>query len=290
MGEEGVACHQVEIDGNDVLVTVVEPTDDQKRDALWPSLRRGLERHYNGQIARDAARLLEAQATPPQIMASAIEHGAPRNEWGVGHEMAMAADCLAWSEIRTGTEQVLPLVHGLSGIAETARDREVRQVPAADDSVDFGSAIESENVQGAMAAVMASIERGDDPSVLRRDFIRAASQHHLDYGHGMIYVQKAFELLDRMGWEHAGRLLPHLAVSIGWGTREDVLPYMRKAMRVIEAADLGALAAADDRRSTGWWDPTTVDGLLTADAAPIELAIRTVLDGAGVEGLSLIHI
>ena len=79
MGEEGVACHAVTLDGDDVLVTVVERTDAEKRQALWPSLRRGIERHYNGQIARDAARLLEAEATPAEIMASAIEHGAPRN-------------------------------------------------------------------------------------------------------------------------------------------------------------------------------------------------------------------
>ena len=285
MGQEGVACHQVEIDGDDVKVTVVEPTNDERRAALWPSLRSGLERHYNGQIARDAARLLDADATPAQIMASAVEHGAPRNEWGIGHDMAMAADCLAWSEIRTGTDQALPLVHGLSGIAETARDRPARPVPVADESVDFTAAIEGEDVDAAMAAVMASIERGDDPSVLRRKFIGVASAHHLDYGHGMIYVQKAFELLERTGWDSARDLLPHLAVSIGRGTREDLLPYMRKAMRTIDAADLGALAEADDRRSTGWWDPATVDALLTADNAPIELAIRTVLDGAGVEGL-----
>ncbi len=285
MGQEGVACHRVDIDGDEVKVTVVEATNAEKREALWPSLRNGLDRHYNGQIARDAARLLEAEATPAQIMASGVAHGAPRNEWGIGHEMAMAADCLAWSEIRTGEERTLPLVHGLTGIAETSRDRPAREVPAPDPGVDFGAAIEGEDVEGAMAAVMASIERGDDPSALRRDFIHAASQHHINYGHGMIYVQKAFEMLERTGWEHAPDLLPHLAATTGWGTREDLLPYMRKAMRVIDAADLDALAAAEDRRTTGWWDPSVVDALLRLDEAPIDVAIRAVMDGAGIEGL-----
>ncbi|MEM7094793.1 MAG: Rieske (2Fe-2S) protein [Actinomycetota bacterium] len=286
MGEEGVACHQVTVTDDDtVQVTVVEPTIEERREALWPSFRKGMKRQYNGQIARDTARLLEAEATPAEIMGDAVAYGAPRNEWGIGHEMAMATDCLAWSEITTGSEQALPLIQGLSGIAETTRDRRVREVPSPDADADFLAAIEGEDTDIAMAAVLGSIERGDDPSVLRDLFITAASTHHLDYGHGMIYVQKAFEMLERIGWDRAPDLLPHLAISIGWGTREDLLPYMRKAMRKIEAVDLDALAVAEDRRTTGWWDDAFVDTMLTSEEAAIDEAVRAVQDGAGVAGL-----
>jgi nitrite reductase/ring-hydroxylating ferredoxin subunit len=284
-GEEAIPCHAVTIDGDDVLVSVTEPTNEQQREALWPSLRSGMERHYVGQVARDTARLLRADASPAEIMADALAIGAPKNEWGIGHEMATAADCLAWSEIRTGDEQALPLVQGLSGISEVSRDRPARPVPAPDATIDFGTAIESEDVEGAMASVVASIHDGAEPAHLRHEFIDAVSQHHLDYGHGIIYTQKAFEILDRIGWSHAPDLLPHLAASIGWGTREDVLPYMRKAMRSIESVDLGALAAAEDRTTTGWYDDDLVDRLLVADTAPIEIAAEAVLQGAGVEGL-----
>lgn len=284
-GEESVACHAVAIEGDDVVVSVVEPTNEEKRSALWPSLRSGIERNYAGQIARDTARLLDAEATPSEILADALVAGAAKNEWGVGHEMAMAADCLAWAEIRTGEEQVLPLAHGLSGIAETTRDRPARPVPDPDDSIDFGAAIEGEDVEAAMASVLGAIGAGTDPAAIRHEFIDAVSQHHLAYGHGIIYTQKAFEILERVGWDRAPDLLPHLAVSVGWSTREDLLPYMRKAMRAIGQQDLEALALSEDRRVTGWSDPGLVDAMLTSGEAPIEIAAQAILDGAGVEGL-----
>ena len=57
------------------------------------------------------------------------------------------------------------------------------------------------------------------------------SDHLLSYGHGAIYAQKAFELLDMIGWERAHTVLPHLVPTIVYGTREDKLPYMRPFMR-----------------------------------------------------------
>lgn len=284
-GEEAVPCHRVTVDGDEVSVTVTEPSNAELRATLIPSLRSGLEQHYTGQVARDTARLVEAEARPAEVMAEAVSYGAARNNWGIGHEIAMAADCLAWSEIRTGQEAVLPLVHGLAGIAETARGRPARDVPAADASIDFAEAIESEDIEGAMASVLGAIEAGDDPSTIRNRFIESVSQHHLGYGHGIIYTQKSFEMLDRMGWDQAPELLPHLAASVGWSTREDLLPYMRKAMRQIETLDLEALATADDRLATSWSDPDLIDTMLTATDAPITVAADAVLAGAGIEGL-----
>ena len=284
-GEEAVTCHAVACEGDNIMVTVTEPTAEQRRETLWPSLRSGMERNYVGQVSRDSARLLAANATPAEIMGDAISIGAAKNEWGVGHEMALAADCLAWSEIRTGEEQVLPLVQGLSGIAETSRDRPPRPLPAPDASINFGAAIEAEDVESAMASVLGQIESGTEPSIIRHRFIEAVSQHHLAYGHGIIYTQKGFEILERVGWERAPDLLPHLAVSVGWSTREDLLPYMRSAMKVISSVDLETLAAADDRSTTGWSDQGLVDRLLDAAEAPIEIAAAAIRAGAGVEGL-----
>lgn len=284
-GEEAVASHEITIDGDDVVVTVREPTDEETRTALWPSLDSGIERNYTGQIARDTARLIAAGATPADIMGRVVAATAAKNEWGIGHPLAMATDCLAWAERCEGDDRTLALVHGLSGFAENSRGRPARAVPDGDPNVDFNEAIESENVEGAMAAVIAAIDRGDDVAEIRHRFIDAATRHHLDYGHGIIYTQKAFEMLDRIGWNQARELLPHLAVTIGWGTREDLLPYMRNAMKQIDELDFDALAAAPDRRQTGWVDPGLIDVMLAANEAPITAAAQAVLDGAGIEGL-----
>lgn len=284
MGEEDVACHRVVTDGDDVAVEVELPSDAERRQRLWPSLRRGVDDHYVGQIARDSVRLLEAGATPAEIMADAVARTAPRADYGVGHELAMAADCLALAEVRTGDDRALALVQGLAGLSEVTRDRPAAAVPPADPTADLVVAIEAEDARSAVGSVMADLERGADPAVVRHRFVQAASAHHLSYGHGIIYTQKSFEALDRLGWAAAPSILPHLATRLVNSTREDLLPYMRPAMRAIETVDLDRLAAADPRSDPSWLTPERVGSLLAADAAPIDDAVHLAADG-GVEGL-----
>ncbi len=282
-GEEDVACHPVTIDGDDIVVSVTEPTPEETRSATWPSLRRGIEANYIGQVSRDTARLLNAGARPQDILWEGIRHGAPRAEWGPGHEMAMAADCLTIGLERSGDDQALALVQGISGLAEVARDRTPHELPSPDASPDFQQAVEEEDIDAVRAKALAWIADGVDPKLVRHEFITAASRHHLGYGHGIIYVQKTFELLDHVGWDKAADLLPHSATATAWETREDLLPYMRKAMRVIDAAHLDAMARVE--RSAVWEDPELVDRLLDIEQPPIEVAIEAVMAGAGIAGL-----
>lgn len=243
MGEEDVACHQVDVNNRgEVAVTVTEPTDAQERERLWPSLKRGVESDYVGQVARDTVRLLAHGADPTDIMWTAMPRAGAANEWGLGLDLALAADCLEIAHRWRGSDRALPLVQGLAGISESTRGVLMRPVPAAAAVDDFVDAIEREDVDSAMAGVMADLERGTDQAEVRAMFIEACSRHHLDYGHGAIYTQKTFELLDRGGWHRAGDLLPHLALTIGWGTREDTLPYMRSVSRKIDVLDLVGLA------------------------------------------------
>lgn len=286
VGEEDVASHPVEIRDGEVWVEVTEPTVEEKLEQLWPSLARGIEADYRGQIARDTARLLDAGADPVDIVWEGLRIGAPKADYGVGHEMASAADCLASVELYDDLERTLPLTQALAGISETCRDRPRYEAAAPDATIDFVTAVEAEDRDGAVAALRAALNDGVDPQVVLGWFVESVAAHHLSYGHGAIYVQKAFELLDRAGWDRADDLLPHLTTRIVHSTREDTLPYMRAAMREIEAVDLAALAAAPDRAMTGWdGEPALRRTLLDAVAAPIGAAVEAVVGGAGVGGL-----
>lgn len=286
IGEEDVRSHPVEIRGDEVWVSVTEPTGAEKLEQLWPSLRRGIEADYRGQIARDTARLLDAGADPADIVWEGVRVGSPRARDGIGHEIASAADCLASVELYEGLEQTLPLAQALAGISETTRDRPPYEPVPPDDTVDFVAAIEAEDRDGAVAALRAALADGLDPDVVRSWFIEAVAAHHLSYGHGAIYTQKAFELLDRAGWDRADDLLPHLVNSLVHLTREDTLPYMRRAGRDIDAVDLDALASAGERDATAWSDQAELKSmLLEAGHAPIAAAAEAVLSGAGIPGL-----
>jgi len=291
IGQEDVACHAVRVENNDVIVTVTEPTPQERLASLWPSLQRGIERDYPGQIARDTARLLQAGASPESIVELGLRHALPRTEWGIGHDMAVAADLLVLSENYDNLEKTVPLTQALSGFSEQSRDREPHMFPEAvaapSDQQTFVQAIEAEDgatAVGALEALLASGDASQTLSLAREWFIDAASRHHYDYGHGAIYVQKAFSLIDRIP-QIAPLLLTELTWTLVYGTREDTLPYMRKAWRAIEDVDLAALAAIPDPR-VGWnGTDELVDLLLDASEAPIDQLVAAAHDGAGVTGL-----
>ena len=285
VGEEDVACHAVEIDeAGNVSVTVVEPTPEQAREQLWPSLDRGFDNDYSGQMARDTARLLRAGATAEEIVGRQVVRSQIREDYGVGHGLAMATDCLQLVDLYEGDEQTLPVVQALSALSEPTRFRPETELATPDATVDLVEAIESEDVDAAVAGTLGRLADGASADDLLPAYAETVGRHHLSYGHGAIYTQKCFELLERIGWEHAPGVLPHLTISLTYATREDTLPYMRKALREIDGVDLDALAAAPaDPAWTG--GPALRAALLDGPEAAIGAAVAAVRDGAGVEGL-----
>ena len=291
LGEEDIQTHGVDIDADGgVLVTVRRPDPVEQRPKLFASLRRGIERDYRGQIARDTVRLLKASTNPGELVWEAVAHGAPRAEFGWGHAIASATDCLSMIDLYEGDQRALPVVQGITGIAEVERGRPVRELPSPDTSdaatePAFRAAVEAEDVAAAQSIVLAAVERGDIAADLEPWFAGVIADHHLSYGHGAIYSQKAFELLDMIGWDRAQTVLPHLVPTLVYGTREDKLPYMRPFMKALAGLDLDALAATTP--VDGWSDDGALVAALLGNArtAPVAATAVALRDGAGVDGV-----
>ncbi len=288
-GEEDVRSHRVDVAGDGgVQVTINRPDPSELRPQLLASLRRGVERNYTGQVSRDVVRLLQADANPGELIWEAIAHGAPRAEFGWGHSVASATDCLSMIDLYDGDQRALPIVQGIMGIAESERDRPVSELPepaaaSAATTTAFRAAIEHEQTETAQAMVLAAIERGDGPDDLRPWFTSVVTDHHLSYGHGAIYGQKAFELLDMIGWGRAGTVLPHLVPTLVYGTREDKLPYMRPFVKALGAVDLAALATAPT--TDGWSDDGRLRAALLGDVrtAPVDATVEALRTGASID-------
>lgn len=294
-GEEDVAAHVVEVaaDGS-ISVSLATADPHVERERRFASLRRGIADNYSGQIARDAVRLLQAHANPGELIYEAVAFGAPRGEWGWGHSVAVAADCLAiaGSGEFIGPERAFPVVHAIVGIAEESLGEEVRPLPdplrdlPANPSSVFRSLVEREDIAGAQSFVLGALMNDAAPQDMHAWFLGSVADHHLSYGHAAIYTQKAFQLLELIGWDRAQTVLPHLVTGIVSGTREDLLPPMRPFMRALAAVDLTALAEAPVVAS--WSDGGR---LLTAildssdRVAPLTCAIDELRAGAGVDGL-----
>ncbi len=294
-GEEDVDCHVAEVRDGEVIVTIRAHSPGEMRAKLWPSFDTALREHRVGQLSRDTARLLRAQATPAEIVVRALADTNRRNDYGFDHGMATASDCLALTtgahQSLHGDDRVLALAQALDGLSDDARHRTKRSEPIQLESLpeNFGkilmTAIDNENIEFVDQLVRSAILLNHDLSDLRQWMIRAASQHHYDFGHQAIYVQKAFELIDLAGAESAIHVVPTLAYGMAYGTKEDVLPYMVHFNRALGAVDLGALASSptDAQRRSVAIDLANL--IVDSERCPVVEAVEFALSGGGVQGM-----
>jgi nitrite reductase/ring-hydroxylating ferredoxin subunit len=291
-GEEDVVAHRVEIDhlGN-VFVELVERDGPSEIPRITTSLRRGLQQNYVGQMARDTVRLLQLSANPGELIWQAVAHAAPRGEFGWGHSIAVAADALTLVDQFDGLERALPIVTALAGATEESLGEPIAELPepAGDIPVDaanvFRNLIEQEDVRGAQALLLGALGNEASASEIRPWFVTAIADHHLSYGHGAIYVHKAFQLLERLGWERAEFVLPHLVTGLVSGTREDLLPYMKPFNTVVRQFDPFAIRL---RHADSSWDPTDLRlALLDSDdrQSPAMLTVDAFQQGATIDSI-----
>ena len=70
--------------------------------------------------------------------------------------------------------------------------------------------------------MLAAIERPSSQADLAEMMVTAATDHfYLDGGHVIDFINKAFELLDRIGWEHAADVLPSLIRQLSGAQRSE---------------------------------------------------------------------
>ena len=78
------------------------------------------------------------------------------------------------------------------------------------------------NADGAERTLLAAIEGPSSPADLVEMMVTAATDHfYLEGGHVIDFINKAFELLDRIGWEHAADVLPSLIPQLSGAQRSE---------------------------------------------------------------------
>lgn len=239
---EAVQTFKTRQHGERLWVFVEESDPAVEQAKAWASLAEGLWERRDGQIARDVVRLLRAGATPAAIAMAGAVYDAERGPDGSGHALPVALDVLPLCERYPGPAAVRPLMQLMEMVAEGNVRRPPRRVvdaidPGADGAAAearFRAAVEGERLDEAEGLLRGALARGFGRAELQPWFIGACCDHFLNFGHGLIYSTKVFDLLDAAGWESAPSLLVGLLHDIVTGTREDSLPpwgWWRKAMQ-----------------------------------------------------------
>jgi nitrite reductase/ring-hydroxylating ferredoxin subunit len=292
-GGENIRTYPVQIRDGQVFIDIADPPAEIIRPDLFRSLTAAMDDLDIGRVARDAMRLQRIGTPLADVVREGVRYAAPRAEYGWDHSLATLADCLRMSRFFTESLRALPVIQGLSVAAEDQVRRPARHRPEPIDPVArYGSIadalnaypvlVDDERADEAEALFRGLIAAGVSPPVLRHTLLTAVTDHFLAYGHSMIFVQKAFELLEQIGWDEADAVLSPLVPEMVLGTRYDKLPYMRKFLRAWEAAepDLGSLA----RRGAGGFDRMGYGRALT-DGSPedaLGALVRALEGGAPV--------
>ena len=254
-GGEGVRTYPVQVRDGQVWLDLADPSPEVIRPELFASLTAALADLDVGRIARDSLRLQRIGTPLAEVIAEGVRYAAPRAEYGWDHSLATLADCLRMSQFFEESLRALPVIQGLSVAAEGQVRRPDRARPDPVDPVSaYGSVAEAlaaypvlvdeERAAEAEGLLRGLIAAQVPPPALRHALLSAVTDHFLAYGHSMIFVQKAFELLDQIGWSEADAVLSPLVPEMVLGTRYDKLPYMRAFLREWAGAapDLDQLA------------------------------------------------
>jgi nitrite reductase/ring-hydroxylating ferredoxin subunit len=280
-GGENIRTYPVQIRDGQVFVDVADPPAEVIRPELFLSLTAAMEDLDVGRVARDAMRLQRIGTPLADVVREGVRYAAPRAEYGWDHSLATLADCLRMSRFFDESLRALPVIQGLSVAADDQVRRPPRPRPEPVDPVAaYGSVadalaaypvlVDEERAVEAEALFRGLIAAGVSPPALRHTLLTAVTDHFLAYGHSMIFVQKAFDLLDQIGWSEADTVLSPLVPEMVLGTRYDKLPYMRKFLRAWQAADPD-LASLASMGGSGGFDAAGYRRSLT-DGSPQDAA------------------
>jgi nitrite reductase/ring-hydroxylating ferredoxin subunit len=254
-GGENIRTYPVSVRDGQVYVDVTDPAPEQIAPELFASLLDAMGNIDTGRIARDTMRLRGIGTPLTEVVRTGVEYGATRAEYGWNHSLATLADCLTMASLMEGPLSALPVVQGLATVSRTEVRRPLRAQPSPtevtsipDALAEFPLLIDAERGDEAEALLRGLLLAGASASQVRHAFLTAITDHFLGYGHPMIYCQKAFDLLDRIGWSSADLVLSPLVPAIAWSTRYDRLPYMRRFLRALSSAP-GPAPAAGLRRT-----------------------------------------
>lgn len=233
LGGEGVRVFPCRIREGKLEVDLADPDPKLLIAGYLQSLREGLFKFENGRVFRDALRLLQAGLSAREILLEAVRYDAIHAEYGTSHVLPMAADACRQFEVFPDLEVMHPIGNVLDLCGESNVRLPPRPIPeptTEGTGNEVVAAIEAEDLSRAEAIVRGALLAGTRRSEVEVWLYDACADHFLDFGHPLIYmvkVQEFFAELPEVNRETLADVYGALTYSIGVGTREDTLPYMR---------------------------------------------------------------
>ena len=241
-------------------------------------------------IAKAVHGQLAAGVSPTDIVRQVALFGAQnRDGWDVGLTILTALSNLL--SVLPEEERYLALFHGARRVAADCAGQAPRRDRAPLESQPDATVLKRwlqrwtsvRHREAAERTLLTGIAGGTSPAVLADALLEAATVRvFADTGHALDFINKAFECLELIGWEHAPALLPTVVGQMVAARGAEESTAWRQPVDLValcEEADsqLPELFAAGDRVH-GWSDHTALAReLLGDDPAMIISALKSAI-------------
>lgn len=270
-------------------------------EAHWNNrLRAGIEHNLALVIAKGILGLRTQGVAAQALVREAALFGARHREtWGTGLTVLAALANLIANLPDAAT--YLALYKGIRNVAEDCEGQPARHarqpldkpLPAQTLARWLRHWTAVRHADAAERTLLTAIHGECAPAELAEMMLVAATDRvYADGGHTLDFINKAFELLEHIGWEHASAILPTTTGLItsargaeesnAWRHPVDLIALCADAANEAQAA----IAAGLDRRGTWNGTPALVDTLLGDDALEaMHALIAAVRHGAALSEL-----
>ncbi|MGE0056756.1 MAG: Rieske (2Fe-2S) protein [Dehalococcoidia bacterium] len=278
------------------------PVESDRRSHWRAKLREGLEQNIRLVLAKSVIGLDEAGASDEMLATTArfgVENRAAGWSTGLSILTAMAnvLPSLAPEDRR------LALYHGVVHVARSTAGQQpnfdleplTTSETRPERYIDwFRRFIDSRSEEAAERTLRTAIRLGLPRQVIETMVFAACTDHrYMDEGHALDFANKAFELLDHIGWAEAESVLPSLVPVLVSAERSEERSSWRHPVNLPELlngvyAELDALIDAGGGRLVNWQGHQDL-GRLILDGEPRQIvtALRDLLrDGVPLQELS----
>ena len=231
VGGDALRHYPYDIRDGEIWLDLADPPPEVVRAKALAGLREAFDEHDYERIARELARFERAEGDPLEALSLALNWAMDGLEFGTTHAQAAAPD---WLSLRTRMktsdpiEHLIPVVEIIGHLSWDVLMQKgpfpyVEEQAEAYDAGTFEQAIEDEDERAAIAQARAGLAEGG-AELLRPVLERASLRHYQNFGHSVIYLDKAYELYALLGKPAEAALFLPLVRSLCGTAREDLIP------------------------------------------------------------------
>ena len=279
---------------DDCIWIDISPPSASETERLSARLSEGMKRSISLIIAKSVVGLEQAGASETVALGVGAEFGTrySRNGWGSGLTVLTAMGNIL--PRLAAEDRSRALYHGLVQVAGQTAGRApafpLNPLPAGDTDPSllkqwFRQFVEMRDQEAAERVLMTALLNAEMGMAAVADMLFAAATDHvyLNGGHTLDFINKAFELLDLIGWEHAAQVLPSLIPELVGARRSEETSSWRYPIDLAQLLTNVGMELTDlmdsGNRLLGEWTGRSVlvEQLLTDDPVASVEALTTAL-------------